>query len=200
MLKEQRQSIISKELKKKNCISIEEIMAATDSSQSTTRRDLEEMEKAGLVVRIRGGASAVEEVSNDNNGLEPSFVVRQDMYLDEKQRIARAAHELIHEKETLLMGSGTTVCELSKLLYDISPLYVATNDLKSAIVLAEYPNVNLTVLGGALRERHFSLNGYFTEQLIMQMHADKCFLGIDAVVCTISLCYTKANDFSGKML
>jgi len=185
MLKQQRQDMISRELKTRNFISMEEAMELTDSSRSTIRRDMSEMESDGRIVRIRGGAScagipAVSPAASPSEQ-EPSFVVRQDLYLDEKQRIARAAHGLVRENETLLLGSGTTVCELSKLLNDINPLYVSTNDLKSAMVLAEFPNVNLNVLGGSLRANHFSLNGYFTEQVITQMHADKCFLGIDAV-------------------
>lgn len=181
MLKQQRQDIISRELRNRSFISMEEAMALTDSSRSTIRRDMDEMEADGRIIRIRGGASAAAQHPEQPEGLEPAYVVRQDMYQDEKQRIAKAAHDLIHESETLLLGSGTTVYELSRRLNDISPLYVSTNDLKSAMVLAEYPNINLTVLGGSLRENHFSLNGYFTEQFITQMHADKCFLGIDAV-------------------
>ena len=181
MLKQRRQDLISKELRNRNFISIEEAMELTGSSRSTIRRDMDEMESDGRIVRIRGGASSTDRLSTVNGGPEPGFVIRQDLYLDEKQRIARAARDMIHENETLMLGSGTTVFELSKLLYDIDPLYVSTNDLKSAMVLSEFPNVNLTVLGGSLRENHFSLNGYFTEQIISQMHADKCFLGIDAV-------------------
>ncbi len=181
MLKQQRQDLIARELKTRNFISMEEAMILTDSSRSTIRRDMSEMEEDGRIIRIRGGASSAAPPIVASEGPEPAFVVRQDLYLDEKQRIARAAYELIHENETLLLGSGTTVCELSKLLNDINPLYISTNDLMSAMVLAEYPNVNLTVLGGSLRKNHYSLNGYFTGQFIEQMHADKCFLGIDAV-------------------
>lgn len=188
MLKQQRQDIICRELKDRSFISMEEAMALTDSSRSTILRDMIELEKEGRIIRIRGGASAAGQPEpaekpgrHEPESVEPAFAVRQDLYLDEKRRIAKAAHSLIEENETLLLGSGTTVGELAKLLNDIEPLYVCTNDLKGAMVLAEYPNVNLTVLGGSLREKHYTMNGYFTEQFISQMHADKCFLGIDAV-------------------
>ena len=43
---------------------------------------------------------------------EPPFEVRKDFFLDEKQRIASAAVELVQDNETLLLDSGTTVYEL----------------------------------------------------------------------------------------
>lgn len=103
------------------------------------------------------------------------------MFYDEKRRIAQAARSLISPNETLFLSGGTTVNEFSKTLYDISPLYIATNDLMSAVELSHFNNVDLMVLGGSLRKNHFSLNGYFTENMISQIHADKAFIGVDAV-------------------
>lgn len=184
MLKEQRREKILAELRRKDSITIEEVIALTNGSRSTARRDIEEMEQAHLLRRVRGGAmpiASVERAPASSSEAEPPFHVRQDMFFSEKQRIAAAAHSLVASNETLLLGGGTTVMEFAKTLHDISPLYVATNDLKSAVVLADYPSVDLTVLGGNLRKNHYSLNGYFTEQMISQMHADKAFIGIDAV-------------------
>lgn len=183
MLKEQRREKILSELHRKDSVTIEEVIALTNGSRSTARRDIEEMEQEHLLRRVRGGAMSIAPITAkvSGNEAEPPFHVRQDMFLGEKQRIAAAAHKLVSNNETLLLGGGTTILEFAKTLNDISPLYVATNDLKSAVILADYPNVNLTVLGGSLRQNHYSLNGYFTEQMISQMHADMTFIGIDAV-------------------
>lgn len=183
MLKEQRREKILAELRRKDSITIEEIISLTNGSRSTARRDIEELEQENLLRRVRGGAMPIAPVRTPvaSNEAEPPFHVRQDMFLSEKQRIAKAAHDLVTSNETLLLDGGTTVMEFAKTLNDISPLYVATNDLKSAVILADYQNVDLTVLGGNLRKSHYSLNGYFTEQMIGQMHADKAFIGLDAV-------------------
>lgn len=178
MLKERRCDLILSELNKKNSVTINELISLTGSSRSTICRDIEELEAANRLCRVHGG---IVKPASTTASHEPPFLIRQDMYLEEKQRIAAAAHDIIKPKETLLLGGGTTIYELAKVLSDISPLYVATNDLKSAITLAEYHNVDLTVLGGSLRQSHYSLNGYFTEHMVGQMHADKAFIGIDAV-------------------
>lgn len=183
MLKEQRREKILAELRRKDSITIEEVIALTNGSRSTARRDIEELEQENLLRRVRGGAMPIAPIRAHvpSSEAEPPFHVRQDLFLSEKQRIAEAAHSLISSNETLLLDGGTTVMEFAKTLNDISPLYVATNDLKSAVILADYPNIDLTVLGGNLRKSHYSLNGYFTEQMISQMHADKAFIGLDAV-------------------
>ena len=76
MLKQQRQDLISRELKSRNFISIEEAMALTDSSRSTIRRDMSEMEEDGRIIRIRGGASSAAPPPATNYGPEPAFVVQ----------------------------------------------------------------------------------------------------------------------------
>lgn len=184
MLKEQRCNLILSEVNRKNSVTIDELVSLTQSSRSTIHRDIDDLVATNSVRRVRGGIMKAEtpgQFSPPYADFEPSFSTRQDMHLEEKKRIALAAHQYIQPKETLFLGGGTTVHELAKILYDIDPLYIATNDLKSAITLAEFSNVDLNVLGGNLRQSHYSLNGYFTEQMISQMHADIAFIGIDAV-------------------
>ena len=177
MLKQQRIDILLKELSRNGIISIDGLAKKMNVSHSTIRRDIEELEEKKSLKRIRGGAVSCE----PNTSFEPPFAARQDMFYDEKRRIAKAARSLVKNNETLFLGGGTTIHEFSKTLHDISPLYIATNDLISAVELSHFDNVDLMVLGGSLRKNHFSLNGYFTENMISQIHADKAFIGVDAV-------------------
>ena len=104
MLKVQRLEQIQEELQKHGVLSIEALAEALHVSQSTIRRDLFELEEQGEVLkRIRGGA--VRKALNTSH--EPSFDVRQDMFLEEKQRIALAAKALVNENETLFLDSGS---------------------------------------------------------------------------------------------
>jgi DeoR/GlpR family transcriptional regulator of sugar metabolism len=177
MIKEQRRAFICEELKKSGFVSLDSLSAKMNTSYSTIRRDIEELEQMNMLTRVHGGAMA----TKPNTSYEPPFDVRQDLFFDEKKRIAQAAHDLISPNETLLLGGGTTIHAFAKTLQDTSPLYIATNDLMSAMELAKFDNVDLMVLGGSLRRHHFSLNGYFTENMIGQIHADKAFIGVDAV-------------------
>ena len=196
MLKEQRVHIICEELAKNGFISNDMLTEKYGISRSTVRRDICELEKSNLLKRVHGGAVAI----SPTTSYEPPFVVRQDLFLEEKRRIAVAAHNLINVNETLLLDSGTTVHALSKTLGDIPQLYVATNDLKTATELTHFTNVDLMVLGGSLRRSHFSLHGYFTDSMISQIHADKCFIGVDAVDFNIGFMNFSTDEIQTKRL
>lgn len=197
MLKEQRIEIIMSRLSETGIVSIDELAEIMDTSRSTIRRDIEELEEQRALRKIRGGAVA----SKIATSYEPPFRVRQDMFYDEKQRIAAAARQLVNANETLLLGGGTSVHEFAKTLSDITPLYIATNDLMSAMELSAFSNVDLMVLGGSLRHNHFSLNGYFTEMMVGQIHADKAFIGVDAVDFNIGFMNFSADEIqTNRML
>ena len=99
MLKEQRQAFIRDEIKKNGFASVDNLVAQMDSSYSTVRRDIDELAEMGVLVRVHGGAVAT---ATTNTSYEPPFNVRQDLFEEEKQRIAKAAHDLIQPNETLL--------------------------------------------------------------------------------------------------
>ena len=59
MLKEQRREKILSEIHRKDSVTIEEVIALTNGSRSTARRDIEEMEQEHLLRRVRGGAMSI---------------------------------------------------------------------------------------------------------------------------------------------
>ncbi|MEA4893812.1 MAG: DeoR/GlpR family DNA-binding transcription regulator [Oscillospiraceae bacterium] len=177
MIREQRIEYILREIQDHGIVSIAELTRVLDTSRSTIHRDLEELEALQKLKCVRGGAVA----PTKKTAHEPSFMARQSRFAEEKQRIAQAALDYIQENETILLDSGTTIYELSKLLANASNLYIATNDLHSAMALSNNPKISLVVLGGSLRSSHYTLNGVFTEDVIRQIHADTTFLSVDAV-------------------
>lgn len=188
--------LITAEIKQHRIVSIDELTARLETSRSTICRDLEDLEMEHALKRIRGGAVAL----TQRTSYEPPFDVRKDFFFDEKQRIAYAAIELVQDNETLLLDSGTTVYELSKALMSKSNLYIATNDLNSAMLLSQNTDIELTVFGGALRKQHYSMNGYFTENMVRQIHADKFFLGVDAVDMNIGYMNFSVEEIQTKKL
>lgn len=192
MLKEQRHCAILDELNKSGYASIPALSAALHISRSTIRRDILDLEAMGKLRRTRGGAAAFEQRPAD----EPSFDARQISEQDEKQRIAMAALSLVKPNETLILSGGTTVHEFARTLNSVSPLYVATTDLMSAVDLSKFLNVELTIIGGTVRHRHYNVVGYFTESMIRQIHADKAFVGVDAIDFDIGLMNFSSEDIT----
>lgn len=177
MIREQRISHIQQELSQKGIVSIAELTKTLQTSRSTIRRDLCDLEEQHALKCIRGGAVAL----SKQTAYEPSFNARQDLFMDEKRRIAQRAMECVLENATILLDSGTTVFELAKQLTHAKHLNIATNDLNSAMALSMNPDISLVVLGGSLRTSHYSMNGLFTEDMIRQLHADMAFISVDAL-------------------
>ena len=197
MIREQRIRAIQEQLERNGVVSINELIETLNVSRSTIHRDLCDLEATNELRCIRGGAVSI----NRKTSLEAPFEIRKDILLEEKQRIAREAARMVSRNETLLLDGGTTVCELARCLAQVEETcYIATNDLHSALELSANPNIILTVLGGLLRQQHYSLNGYFTENMIMQIHADKAFIGVDAIDIEIGCMNFSVEEVQTKRL
>ena len=57
MISEKRQSLILQELKKKDFLSLQELIERTGCSASTIRRDLSKLQQLGRLQRVHGGAT-----------------------------------------------------------------------------------------------------------------------------------------------
>ena len=121
-------------------------------SQMTIRRDLLQLEQAGRIIRIRGGAMSVKEVQKVSN--EP-YAKKTALHTDEKIKIAQKAASLIEENCSLFIDGGTTAMCLAKELPDIN-VHIFTNGLAVAIELAHKKNLDVTMLGGQVMKENLS--------------------------------------------
>jgi len=145
-------------------------------SESTIRRDLEELSEQGLIQRAHGGAVVVERAVP-----EPPIIHRMAENEEEKRRIGQAAAKLVQDGETVFLGSGTTTLEVARNLVERNNLTVITNALNIANFFAGKPNVTVIVVGGLLRHSELSMVGHITEQVLKELHADKVIMGMRAI-------------------
>ena len=197
MKKAERFGHIREMLMADGLVSIEQLESELKASRATIYRDLKELEESHELKCTRGGAVSVSRRTNQ----ELSYAKKVDLFQEEKIRIAREAIKQIHPRDTIILDSGTTVFELAKLVAEREDeLYVTTNDILTARRLAKNNHISLTVLGGLLRKDHFSLNGYFTESMISQMHADTAFIGADAIDLGIGFMNFSVEEIQTKKL
>lgn len=181
-------------------ISLNEISESLNISKSTLRRDVQELEQAGFLIRTRGGVSLTsEDVVPHNVSHEASVHIRKSECQEEKARIAKAAMKYINPNDTIFLDSGTTTYELAKELssYD-QYLMVASNDLSSALEMCENDKLELVVVGGKLRKHNYSMIGYFSDSIISQMHADTAFISTDAVDGRKGIMAFSLDEVTGK--
>ena len=155
----------------KGVIRIEEICRQLRVSPATVRRDLNQLEKAGAVRRVHGGAVSVESRLE-----EPLFDDKTSIAAQEKHRIAEAALQFVAPGDTIYLDGGSTVLEFARRLHDRANLTVVTNSLRAAQELAGR-GPRLIVIGGELRRLSQTMVGPLTRCSLQELHVDKAFMG-----------------------
>lgn len=124
MLVEERYRRIRTLLKSHGTVSVEHMTQALGVSRETVRRDLVELETAGEIRRVHGGAMLVES--------ELPISVRAGIRVKEKRALARGAQAYIGSGQTLFIDAGTTTAILAEALGSLSGLHVVTNSVAVA--------------------------------------------------------------------
>lgn len=173
MLLDQRRDKILHLIELKGFASLQEIVDAVGVSESTARRDLEQLERIGQVRRTRGGAAYVGESL-------ATFDERRGRALVEKQRIGKRAAELIGSGETILLDGGTTTLEVARNLAGKS-LQVVTNSLPIVNLLVGFADVELVYLGGYLYPKTGVALGGLTVEAIRKIHARRLVMSVGGI-------------------
>jgi DeoR family transcriptional regulator, aga operon transcriptional repressor len=187
----ERQKQILSLLAKQGRLSVAEIVEQFSISEATARRDLEVLASQGRAQRVHGGVIAVEQAPPELPILE-----REVEQVDEKVLIGRATVELIAEKETVFLGSGTTVLEVARNLRNRKNLTVITNSLPVLNMLTGINEITVISLGGMLRDSELSFIGHITEQSLTEIRADKVVMGTRG----LSLEHGLTNDYLQETL
>lgn len=157
-------------------VTVAELNRLINVSEATIRRDLEELSQMGWIRRTHGGAVRVGRAEK-----EPPILQRQVEQTDEKLRIGKVAASLVAAKQTIFLGSGSTVAAIAPHLKEIEDLTVITNSVPVINQLAGQENIELIVIGGMLRQSEMSMVGHIAEMAVREFRADLVFMGMRAV-------------------
>ena len=171
-LKEERRKLILDELLKNETVYVSELSKEFSVSYETIRKDLSYLENQGLLIKSHGGATIKQ------NATEHSFNTRQEENIVAKQALAKKAMELIPDKSSIIIATGSTTLELAKLLSLKSGYKIFTDSLPVASVLADSNN-QVFIFGGRIRTKSSSVYGGWTINAIEHIQADIAFLGTD---------------------
>lgn len=170
MVKEERFSIILKHLSKKTMVFYPELSALLKVSEDTVRRDINALDRNGLLKKIRGGAILIEK-------LPVNFVDRSTIFEEEKKKIALKAISRIKEGNTIFMDGGTTNCAIGESLPIDFNLRIVTNNLALVPILSNRKSIELILLGGVYNTSTQTTFDTQTIQDAAKYVADLYFLG-----------------------
>ena len=172
----ERRELLLRFVETQDRVTIEQVCEEFDVSPATARRDLQLLAENGKIRRFHGGAIAARSAPP-----EPPFVERSSEQAEEKNRIGQAAAALVHDGETILLSSGTTVLEVARHLRDRRDLTVVTNSLLVMNMLNDAPGITLIALGGILRPTEQSFIGHLSELALNELRVRKVIMGIRAI-------------------
>ncbi|SHJ22967.1 transcriptional regulator, DeoR family [Clostridium amylolyticum] len=175
MFAEERQNNIAKLLKDKSSIRVNELSEIFNVSESTIRRDLQEMEERNLLMRTHGGAVGV-----NRTNFEPNFIDKKNEREADKVHIAEIAATMIEDGDTIILDSGTTTLEIAKRIKAKS-LTVITNSIDIAAELSLKEGVETIVAGGSLRVSTRAMVGHIAENTFRNFRVDKAFIGTNGI-------------------
>jgi DeoR family fructose operon transcriptional repressor len=174
MLTPERHQLILQLLKEKNIVKIHELMELTDTSESTIRRDLSQLEGKKFLKRIHGGASRLQ-----GKLQEPSMVEKSSKNLHEKRQIAKYAASLVDEGDCIYLDAGSTIKEMIEFLPN-KHIVVVTNGLMHLESLLNR-GITTYLIGGYLKQKTNALIGRGALASFDLYRFDKCFLGVNGI-------------------
>ena len=123
-------------------VSVSALAERFQVSEETIRRDLTALEEEGVLVRKHGGAILANKVLGD-----PATHVLQNVFVENKEKIAAVCKPFIQPRDCLFFDSSTTAYYVCKEMPDVE-LTVLTNSLSILNLLAPREKINLIAVGG----------------------------------------------------
>ncbi|MDJ0664728.1 MAG: DeoR/GlpR family DNA-binding transcription regulator [Acidimicrobiia bacterium] len=175
MLPRQRQNYILDKIRQTGGVKVADLVRDLEVSDMTIRRDLDVLAQSGRVVKVHGGATAI----NQRAAHEPGFGAKSSLQRREKEAIAAAAAALVQPGTAIGLSAGTTTHILAQQLLEIPALTVVTNSVWVADALHEGGAPDQTVLlTGGRRTPSDALVGPFAVAALRTVHLDQVFMGV----------------------
>lgn len=147
---------------------VSELSKQFDVTEETIRRDLEKLEKEGLVTRTYGGA-----VLNMGDAvIRINYNRRAQTNVEEKRAIARIAADLLPKHGAAIgADSSSTVMETVHLISNREDLLLMTY---SANILRELADADIKIMstGGFLNKKSYSFQGVIARNTIQDYNTD----------------------------
>ncbi len=181
MLKNERDKEILRQLLRDGEVTVERLAERFETSAATIRRELTDLEEAGLLLRTHGGAVQVGSMLYEPFRRLSSFGVQEQMQAAEKRRIGLAAAEMIKDGEIVALSAGTTTTQVGRSIHPRKGVTVVTNAVNIAMELSPRTDLKIILTGGCLDKDCFALTGPRGVASITETFYDRAFISVDGI-------------------
>jgi len=190
MLAAARKDLLLARLRADGRIVAKELATELGLSEDSIRRDLRELDAAGLAVRVYGGALPASPAVAD-------YAVRQSVATESKQRIGRFAASLIEPGSTVLIDGGTTALAAVQALGRDVDCTIITHSPTIAAALLDHA-ADVFILGGRLFKHSAVASGAAAMEAVQSISADRFLLGVTGIHETSGLTTGDADEAAMK--
>lgn len=154
---------------------MDELYVMLDTSEATVRRDLEWLEREGVVERTHGGAILSQRLTS-----ELEYMLRAQKHPEEKRLIGKMAASLIKDNDVVFINSGTSTTQVIRHIRANAGITVFSNNLYAALEMGN-AGFEHYLIGGEFQSQSNSVTGRFAIDNLSQVYANKAILGVDGV-------------------
>ncbi|MDY3360665.1 MAG: DeoR/GlpR family DNA-binding transcription regulator [Clostridium celatum] len=177
MLSEERYKLILDKLDKESVVYLNDLVKYLDTSESTIRRDLNALHKAGLLKKVHGGATSLKDIKINTSDDKVEY--RQNLNMDEKIKISEYAASLIEDNDLIYMDAGTTTELIIDFIKNTKAVFV-TNGIVHAKKLIQ-KGCTTYILGGELKLITEAIVGVEAINSLRKYNFTKGFFGVNGV-------------------
>ena len=176
MLKEARFSTILEAVSERKYVSLRTLMELTQSSESTIRADLIELDRMGKLLRLRGGAQALNDASIS---YELSIEEKMAIQLPAKRAIAEKAASLVRTGQMIYVDAGTSTYAFIDAL-EVPGIKIVTDSYFIA-KKAHQKGYTTYVIGGEFKASTDAFIGPMAQEILNRFRFDVGFFGTNGI-------------------
>lgn len=176
MLNIERLNYILKELQERKSVYVNELSEKYYVSPSTIRRDLDQLEKEGLIRRTYGGCVLIE-----RQNAEIPLQLRNNEQSTEKDMIASLAAKLIQDGMFIFLDSTSTSAHLVKFLANHRDLKILTTSAQTALNCLDHVPAQIYCTGGWMSTYSRGFCGESARSRIEEFYTDISFFSVRGI-------------------
>lgn len=177
MKREDRKQAIMDLLVTDGAVDLDNLVHRFGVSKMTIHRDLDYLEAAGVMRKIRGGGTIDAGIQ-----FESDFRFRAQQDQNAKQKMSKAAIAMVDPGMTVMINDGSMAALLGVRLLEKRPLTVITNNAAVVDALKNEAGMTVIATGGTYSDKFNGFFGMITEAAIMALRADVAFISAPALM------------------
>lgn len=166
-------TLLSNELRRRGVVGVAAMTKRMGASEVTIRRDLDDLVRTGMAVRVRGGARLADEASAPTESEPPDQVAQS--------RFAQRLTALVRPGQVVGVTGGRFALTVARTLLTVPDVGIVSNVVPVIDIMRQRTPAPMVVVGGVITESG-CLAGPLAVEALNRLHLDMVFFegeGVD---------------------